>query len=333
MTVHNADTRNPKPHVLLLGYSRIARKRLIPALRGFGRGARLDIASLRNAAGAGAEQCLPGAVFDSYDKALRESHAGMVYISLANSDHAPWAEQALLSGRHVVVDKPAFLAAADAERLIALAQSKNLLLAEANVFSYHPQIDRAVEAFDQAQSAPVKITALFSFPGFQQDDFRYQAACGGGALNDLGPYAVSAGTVFFREHPRRLFCRITERSSSGVDLAFTVAALYTRGRAMVGHFGFTTEYQNTISLLGPSVCIGFDRVFTIPADYANTLRVRSSDASREITVPPADCFANFLTRIFESIRNAQFRAWHEQVLLQASSLAMLKSSAHKEEGV
>lgn len=326
----DSDKREHAMHVLLLGYSRIARKRVIPALRSFGQTLHLDIASQRSAGAARADESLPGEVFDSYDAALRESLAGLVYVSLTNSDHAPWAERALESGRHVIIDKPAFLSSADARRLLALAKEKKLLLAEATVFPFHPQIECAMGEFAAVKSSPAKITAVFSFPGFQPDDFRYQAKCGGGALNDLGPYAISSGTVFFREHPLKLFCQVTDRTSQGVDRAFSMAALYSGGRAMVGHFGFTTEYQNTLSLLGPSLSISFDRVFTIPADYTNTLTLRSSDKTRQLPVPQADCFANFFKQIFEALKNNCFEPWHEQVLAHATSLELLKSAAEKE---
>jgi dTDP-3,4-didehydro-2,6-dideoxy-alpha-D-glucose 3-reductase len=331
MALKDADSRECGRHVLLLGYSRIARKRLIPALETFGQTIHLDIASKSAARAARAEQRLPGDIFDSYNAALQKSRAAIVYISLVNSDHARWAEKALASGRHVVVDKPAFLSCADAERLLALAKDKKLLLAEANVFSFHPQIEYVLEAFLSAKSAPAKITAVFSFPGFQKADFRYKAGCGGGALNDLGPYAISAGTIFFKEHPWKLFCQVTDRSREGVDLAFSMAALYTGGRAMVGHFGFNTEYQNTISLLGPSLCISFDRVFTIRSDYKNTLALRTSYKIKEISVPQSDCFANFFKQIFSAVKSCVFKEQYEHVLQQAKSLEMLKAAAQKED--
>ena len=333
MTLHDPDSRECDRQVLLLGYSRIARKRLIPALSALGTAVHLEIASKSSAGAARAEQCLPGEIFDCYGSALHESRADVVYISLVNSDHAHWAEMALQSGRHVVVDKPAFLSFADATRLIALAKDKKRLLAEANVFPFHPQIECVLEEFKAVKASPLKITSVFSFPGFQKEDFRYKADCGGGALNDLGPYAISAGTVFFNEHPQKLFCQVTDRSSAGVDLSFSMAALYSGGRAMVGHFGFNTEYQNAISILGPSMCISFDRVFTIPADYKNTLRVRASDTLKEITVPQSDCFANFFNRIFRAADNGRFQEWYEQVLLHARSLDKLKSAAQKEDAV
>ena len=318
-------------HILLIGYSRIARKRIIDALNASGQVARLDIASKTSADVARVEQKIPGQVFDSYDGALEKSHAEFVYISLPNSMHAVWAEKALQNGRHVIVDKPACTSYDDAHRLSELAKAKKLLLAEANVFPCHPQIERVSDEFRNAATLPTRITATFSFPPLRQDDFRYQPRYGGGAFNDLGPYAISAGTVFFNEYPARIFCRINGRAETGVETAFTVAAFYSRGRSMVGHFGFDTEYQNSITILGPSLCIRFDRVFTISPDCANTLYIRRNDQTAEAVIPPADPFLNFFSRIFAACRNRQFDDLHNHLLLQAKSLDMLKQSAKKEE--
>ena len=316
-------------HMLLIGYSRIAQKRIIEALASIEHVRCLDIASERSADSARAEQKMPGQVFDSYSTALALSNADMVYISLINSEHAVWAEKALQSGRHVVIDKPACTSYADARRLSELAQAKNLLLAEANVFPFHPQIDTVINEFRGVHAIPTRITALFSFPPLEENDFRYQINCGGGALNDLGPYAISAGTAFFNEHPHKIFCQINDCGKTGVDISFSITAIYTEGKSMVGHFGFDTEYQNTISILGPSLCIRFDRVFTIPADYANTLHIRRNDRTVTITVPQADCFVNFFNYIFTACENRQFDGLYDHLLSHASSLDMLKRAAEK----
>ena len=323
------DSRSSGIHMLLLGYSRIARKRIIAALAASGYVRCLDIASKSLADTADTDQTIPGQVFDSYSSALKTSHADIVYISLINSEHALWAEKALASGHHVIVDKPAFTSYSDAKRLIAIAEKKNLLLAEANVFSFHPQINMVSDQFRNAHTSPNRITALFSFPPLSEKDFRYQARFGGGALNDLGPYAISAGTVFFKEQPRKIFCQINNHGETGVEIAFSIIAAYPRGRSMVGHFGFDTEYQNTITILGPSLCIQFERVFTIPADYANTLSIRRNDKAMSIAVPPADCFMNFFYHIFTALQNKQFQDSYEHLLLHAKSLEMLKHSADR----
>ena len=317
-------------HMLLIGYSRIAQKRIITALAASGHVRCLDIASKSSADTAGTDQKIPGQLFDSYNNALETSSADIVYISLINSQHAVWAEKALKSGRHVIVDKPAFTSYSDAKRLIEIAKKKNLLLAEANVFSFHPQIQMVMEQFRNAHTFPTRITALFSFPPLNEKDFRYQESCGGGALNDLGPYAISAGTVFFKAQPRKIFCQVNDRRESGVEIAFSITAVYTEGRSMVGHFGFDTEYRNTVTVLGPSLCIWCDRVFTIPADYENTLYSRRYDKTVPITVPPADCFTSFFNHIFTAYMNTQFDDLYDHLLLHAKSLDMLKHAAEKE---
>jgi len=316
--------------MLLIGYSRIAQKRIIPALAVSEQVRHLDIASKSSADTAGTDQKIPGQVFDSYNNALETSHADIVYISLINSEHAVWAEKALKSGRHVIVDKPAFTSYSDAKRLIEIAKKKGLLLAEANVFSFHPQINMVIDQFRNAHTFPTRIAALFSFPPLQEKDFRYQESCGGGALNDLGPYAISAGTALFNEHTRKIFCQINDRGETGVESAFSITAVYSEGRSMVGHFGFDTEYQNTVTVLGPSLCIRFDRVFTIPADYENTLYIRRHDKTVPITVTPADCFTNFFNHIFTAYMNTQFDDLYDHLLLHAKSLDMLKHAAEKE---
>jgi len=318
-------------HLLLIGYSRIARKRVVGALAASGQITILDVASETSAEVARMEQKIPGEVFDSYGGALETSHADLVYISLPNSMHAVWAEKALRSGRHVIVDKPACTSYADARRLCELAKTKNLLLAEANVFPYHPQIERVGEEFRNAATAPTRITAVFSFPPLGENDFRYHERYGGGALNDLGPYAISAGTVFFKEYPRKIFCQVNGRAASGVETAFSVTAVYSRGRTMVGHFGFDTEYQNTITILGPSLCIRFERVFTITPDYANTLYIRRNDQTVAAEISPADCFLNFFRHMFAAFRNKQFDDLYNRWLLHARALDLLKQVAKKEE--
>jgi len=140
-----------------------------------------------------------------------------------------------------------------------------------------PRIERVKDEFSHwPRPLPTRITALFSFPPLKEDDFRYQERYGGGAFNDLGPYAISAGTVFFREYPREIFCRINSRAGNGIETAFSIAALYSRGRSIGGTFRFlTTEYQEYHKPSWDlSLCVRFDRVFTITPDCANTLHIR-----------------------------------------------------------
>jgi predicted dehydrogenase len=317
-------------NILILGYSAIAKKRVLPALRKIEHISRIDIASRSSASGILAEAACNGMIFNDYADAISKSRADIVYISLVNSSHAEWAEQALRRGCHVIIDKPAFTSFDDAKKLTDLARAKNLCLAEATVYRYHPQIQKARDLFKQAGTYPTRLTIAFSFPPFPADNFRYQKHFGGGALWDLGPYAVSPGRLFFDDEPDEVFCRVgTKNFDTGVDTSFSMLATYPGGRSMVGHFDFNTEYRNCINILGPGISIDIDRVFTPPSDLENVLNVRSQNQTKSIKIPPADSFAVFLQSIFEAIRQNNYRTFIETLLSDATVLHRLRRSAQE----
>ena len=292
---------------------------------------RIDIASRSSASGLLAEAAYKGTVFNDYADAISISNADLVYISLVNSSHAEWAEQALRRGCHVIVDKPAFTSIDDARRLTDLARAKGLCLAEATVYGYHPQIKMARDLFLQAATRPTRLTISFSFPPLPADNFRYQKHFGGGALWDLGPYAVSPGRLFFEDEPEDVFCRVCTRSSAtGVDTSFSMLALYPGGRSMVGHFDFNTEYRNCINILGPGMSIDIDRVFTTPPDIENELQVRSHNRTSSVKMPSADNFAVFLQSIFEAISQNKHMTFAETLLSDATVLYRLRKAAQEE---
>ena len=61
-----------------------------------------------------------------------------VYIAVPNLQHARYARVALEAGKHVIVEKPMAVTAAETEELAALAQRKRLFLFEAMTTQYQP---------------------------------------------------------------------------------------------------------------------------------------------------------------------------------------------------
>ena len=58
---------------------------------------------------------------------------------MVNSKHYKYALKALNKNKNVIIDKPICLRLSDTKKLLEIAKKKNLLLAEALVFSYHQQ--------------------------------------------------------------------------------------------------------------------------------------------------------------------------------------------------
>jgi len=125
-------------NVLLLGLSRFARRRVLPALATLDEIEAVHVATIRGSDADLAEVPKRGRVFRTYAQALEALAPALVTSPSRNDQHARWAQAALERGHHFIVDKPAFLDLATAERLAALARDRRAVLAEATTWAFHP---------------------------------------------------------------------------------------------------------------------------------------------------------------------------------------------------
>jgi NDP-hexose-3-ketoreductase len=301
-------TRNAAMRLLFLGYSSIVRRRVLPAAR--------QVAGIEAIAVASRSQPPVDGVrwFRDYDEALGASGADAVYVSGFNSDHAERVTQALSRGFHVMVDKPAFLHVADAEAAAGLAARQGRLLAEATVFAFHPQVGVVQRLV--ADDGAVRAALTFSMPPRPDDDFRMNAAAGGGSLNDLGAYAAATSRLIFRQAPATVSCAVLTRRRD-VDTAFSVLMTYPGGGSLTGHFGFDTAYQNRLSLLTRSRQIDVDRFFSTPPDMALPVNVNEQGQQHVLTIDAADSFALFLTRVHAAIADGREDTFADSLLADA----------------
>jgi NDP-hexose-3-ketoreductase len=307
-------------HVLIIGYSSIVRRRVLHALRLLPKVDAVDIASRRGVEAAELPANWVGDLYADYSRALERSHATLAYISLVNSLHEEWAIAALRSGRHVVVDKPAFPSLATTEYVMEVADRERLCVAEATVFADHPQFDMMRHAVEE-NGGVNRLVAVFSFPPFPPSNFRNHPELGGGALLDLGPYAAAQSRLFFTSAPREAVCRVISRHpETSIDTAFTVMATYTGARSFVGHFGFDTEYQNRITALGPGIAITLERVFTTSPVVENQLFISRRSEQLTVTCPAGDTFARFFARVIKAIEASAWqplsRDMHEDAMFR-----------------
>ena len=173
-------------NVLVIGYSSLVRRRILPALVSLPQIGEIYLASRRVIS----EDSIPtknrGGIIQGYAKALDQCTPCLAYVSLPNSLHAEWVYRALEAGFHVIVDKPAVTDLSDVKPLVDLAQSKNLCLAEANVWYYHPLVQTVKSIVHAEESSPTTALCIFSSPRVEPPTVHYNAELGGGVLFDRG---------------------------------------------------------------------------------------------------------------------------------------------------
>jgi scyllo-inositol 2-dehydrogenase (NADP+) len=89
----------------------------------------LELAAIVQRHGDEAAQAYPNAtIYRSVEEMLADESIQLVAVTTSNHTHFELGRQALLAGKHVVIDKPFTLTSAEAAELISIARSKKLVL-------------------------------------------------------------------------------------------------------------------------------------------------------------------------------------------------------------
>jgi predicted dehydrogenase len=191
----------------ILSTAGIGTRQVISAMQR-GRHSRVDAIASRDRAKADAvaAQFGIGRSHGSYDDLLADPDVDAVYIPLPNHLHVPWSLRALDAGKHVLCEKPIGLNRAEAETLArAASQHPRLKVMEAFMYRFHPQWSRAREL--AAGGAIGDVRAMQTWITYFNNDagnIRNIKACGGGALMDIGCYAISFARFIVGREPARV---------------------------------------------------------------------------------------------------------------------------------
>lgn len=174
-----------------------------------------------------------GPVYPRYADLLADPDVEAVYIALANHQHRPWAVSALEAGKHVLCEKPLGLSAAEVAEMAAAATSAGRLLVEASFYRWHPQVRLVQRLIADGSIGPVcHVAAGFTFAGVAGGNYRLDAELGGGALYDVGCYAISAALWAFGELPAEVAAK-ARLGPTGVDLTTEAVLTFPGGSAEI----------------------------------------------------------------------------------------------------
>lgn len=313
--------------LLILGLSSIAERRVIPAagvIAGIGK---ISIASKSRKPPASWPK--QGRFFTEYESALRESGADIVYVSLPNAMHEQWTMAALAAGKHVIVDKPAMVAREAAERAVAEARQRKLLLAEATVFNHHPQF-QALSGFIAERGPLTHVDVQFIIPPLPPANFRNHCELGGGCLLDMGPYAAATIRLLGGGPPSQVAALAGGvHAETRVDTGFSVQARLHNGAAFSGHFSFEGEYQNRLLIVGRAGSVLIERVFSPPADHRMEWRRRIRNTESVVTSEAADTFARFLDAATGAAADGDHEGFYRDLLADAECRALIASAMQR----
>jgi len=247
----------------ILGAARV-NERLLPAIIEAPGSQLVAIASRRaGAARATLEKYAPqgfdlGSVqcHDSLLALIEDPNVEAIYCPMANNEHVTWAMHAINSGKHVLIEKPMALTVGDVEAIEAAAINNNVKVMEGFMYRFHPQHARVQEIVASGLIGDVlSVRASYSF--LMRPARMYRIAngveSGGGAMWDIGPYAIHSlrwcfglGNAAQNYKPLEPVSVVAHAkfNEAGADIVTSGVLDFgadAEGRARFGHFDISFE--------------------------------------------------------------------------------------------
>ncbi|GAB4357929.1 MAG: Gfo/Idh/MocA family oxidoreductase [Oricola sp.] len=212
----------------VLSTAKIGREHVIPAILDAENGVLSAIASRDEArARALADRFGAPHAFGSYEALLACDAVDGVYIPLPTSQHVEWAAKAAEAGKHVLVEKPLALNAADIEPLLAIESRTGVVISEAFMVTYHPQWLKVRELIAEGAIGRLRqVQGAFSYYNTDPDNMRNRPELGGGGLLDIGVYPTVTTRFATGMEPLSVSATVERDPVFGTDIYADVRAKF-----------------------------------------------------------------------------------------------------------
>lgn len=212
--------------------------------------------------------------YGSYEELAADPGIDAIYVATIHPAHAEGARIALEGGKHVLVEKPFTMDAAEARSIVELAASKNLVILEAMWTRWLPHMVRIREILAEGLLGDVRVVLADHDQNNGGNDRMRLLELGGGALLDLGIYPVSfAWDVLGAPSSVQASGTLTD---TGVDQETAIILGYPSGAHAVLQTQMTGTGPNRAAIVGT-----LGRIEIEPVWY-NVVPFTRYDANNEV---------------------------------------------------
>lgn len=162
-------------------------------------------------------------VYNTIDEVFSDPQVDIIYITTPHNTHYKYMKSALMGGKHIFVEKSITLNSRELDEMVSLAQKNGLMIGEAMTIWHMPLYKKLWDIIERGELGKVQlITVNFgSFKEYDMNNRFFNMNLAGGAMLDIGVYALSIVRSFMEEKP----CEILSQwkpSPTGSDETATV---------------------------------------------------------------------------------------------------------------
>lgn len=299
----------------VLGCADIARRRTLPSLERQPLVRVTAVASRRIERAREFTEQFGGTPVQDYAELLLRDDVDAVYLPLPPELHAEWTLRALEAGKHVWCEKPFATSLADAEKAVALARERGLLLMENFMFLHHSQHARVRELVADGLIGDVQLFASeFGIP-LQPAQDGSDGLRRASTLPEVAAYPLRAAQLFLGPGLRVVGAQVRPPSAHGPRPAGSALLQSPDGVAGQLSYGVEHAYRSGYELWGSRGRLRLERAFSTPDEYTPVLKVERDGRQEEIALSPDRHFTNTAGVFARAVIEAQDFAPHGDAIL------------------
>lgn len=157
-------------------------------------------------------------VYREIDEVFEDPEVDIIYISTPHNTHIHYLRKALKAGKHVLCEKSITLNSEELAEAIQLAEENQVILAEAMTIFHMPIYRQLSEVVASGKLGELKMIQM-NFGSYKEYDMTnrfFNKNLAGGALLDIGVYALSFVRWFMTEKPSQVLSQV-KLAPTGVD--------------------------------------------------------------------------------------------------------------------
>ncbi|WP_427007006.1 Gfo/Idh/MocA family oxidoreductase [Pseudarthrobacter sp. H2] len=205
------------------------------------------------------------AAYGSYEELAAADAVDVVYVATPHNFHHAAAAVALAAGKHVLIEKPIAMNAAEARDIRDRAEAAGLFAAEALWSFFLPKFDVARQVIESGTLG--KLTTVIAEYGEHYDPSNriFDPALAGGPLLDLGTYPLALITTLLGE-PSQVKAIGTDHDS-GVNGQISAIMSFPGGAQAIVNTQLHNFTPTAASLVGRKATLNFDGMFNRPGGF------------------------------------------------------------------
>ncbi len=219
-------------------------------------------------------------VYQTIEDVFTDDAVDIIYIATPHNTHSQYLNKALEAGKHVLCEKSITLNAQELAKAHEIAARQQVILAEAMTIYHMPLYKKLYECMKSGQFGSLQ-TIQMSFGSYKDYDMNnrfFNPALAGGALLDIGVYALSFARWFMSQTPDQIVSQV-KFAPSGVD--------EQAGILLMNPAGEMTSISLTLHAKQPKRgMIAFDKGYVEIYDYPRATQavVTYTDNNRQETI-------------------------------------------------